>query len=120
MLGEELEKLIVVYVTCGSNEEAEKLSNGLLSKRLAACVNIADVKSVFEWKGKIERESERLLIIKSVRSNFEMIEKYIKANHSYECPEIIAMEVTAASEDYASWTRSACLPGKNIEDNKEG
>jgi periplasmic divalent cation tolerance protein len=106
-------------VTCASDDEAEKLSNGLVNKGLAACVNIADVKSVFEWKGKIEKESERLLIIKSIRSNFEMIEKHIRANHSYECPEIIAMEVTAASEKYASWVRSACLPGKNIEDSEE-
>ncbi len=88
----------------------------MVNNRLAACVNIADVKSVFEWKGKIEKESERLLIIKSTRSNFEMIEKYIRANHSYECPEIIAMEVTAASENYASWVRSACLPEKDIKE----
>ena len=114
--GEEIEKLIVIYVTCGSDEEAEKLSNGLVSTRLAACVNIADVKSVFEWKGKIEKESERLLIIKSIHSNYEMIEKYIRANHSYECPEIIAMEVTAVSQDYASWVRSACLPEKDIKE----
>ena len=103
-------------MTCGSDEEAEKLSNGLVNKGLAACVNIADVKSVFEWKGKIEKESERLLIIKSIRSNFDMIERYIKANHSYECPEIIAMEVAAASENYASWVRSACLPEKDIKE----
>lgn len=103
-------------MTCGSDEEAEKLSDGLVSNRLAACVNIADVKSVFEWKGKIEKESERLIVIKSVRSNFEMIDKYIRANHSYECPEIIGMEVTAASENYASWVRSACLPEKDIKE----
>lgn len=115
-----IEKLIVIYVTCGSDEEAEKLSNGLVNKGLAACVNIADVKSVFEWKGKIEKESERLLIIKSVRSNFEMIEEYIKANHSYECPEIIAMEVTAASEKYASWVRSACMRAKNAGNSEGG
>ena len=107
-------------MTCGSDDEAQRLSDGLVSRRLAACVNIADIKSVFEWKGKIEKESERLLIIKSVRSNFETIEEFVKANHSYECPEIIAMEVEAASENYASWVKSACLPEKNIRDNKEG
>ncbi len=84
-----------------------------MSTRLAACVNIADVKSVFEWKGKIEKENERLLIIKSIRSNFDMIEKYVKANHSYECPEIIAMEVAAASQDYADWVRSECQPNED-------
>ncbi len=103
-------------MTCGSDEEAGKLSDGLLSNRLAACVNIADVKSVFDWKGKIEKENERLLIIKSIRSNFDKIEKYVRANHSYECPEIIAMEATAASENYASWVRSACLPEKDIKE----
>jgi periplasmic divalent cation tolerance protein len=95
-------------VTCGSDEEAQKLSDGLISGRLAACVNIASVESIFRWEGKVENQAERLMIIKSVRSRFDEIERFIKANHSYDCPEIIAMKAEAVSPEYADWVRSEC------------
>jgi len=96
----------VVYVTCGSDDEARKLSHGLVENRLAACVNIAEVSSVYEWKGKIENDNEKLLIIKTIESNFEKLENYVKDNHSYECPEIIALEVIAGSKEYIDWAKS--------------
>jgi len=78
----------------------------LVENRLAACVNITDVTSVYEWKGKIENDSEKLLIIKTVESKFSELEQFIKKNHSYECPEIIAMEVKVGSEEYIDWVNS--------------
>jgi len=78
----------------------------LVENRLAACVNITDVTSVYEWKGKIENDSEKLLIIKTVESKFPELAQFIKKNHSYECPEIIAMEVKAGSEEYIDWVNS--------------
>ncbi len=103
--------LIIIFVTCGSDEEAKKLSEGLISSRLAACVNITTVDSVFRWEGKTENQTERLMIIKSVRSRFDDIEKFIKGNHSYNCPEIIAMKAEVVSDDYAAWVRSECREG---------
>lgn len=100
--------LIIIFVTCGSYEEAKKLSDGLISGNLAACVNITTVDSIFHWEGKTENQAERLMIIKSVKSRFGDIEKFIKGNHSYDCPEIIAMKVEAVSDDYASWVRKEC------------
>ncbi len=85
-----------------------KLSDGLISGKLAACVNIVSVESVFRWKGVIEDQSEKLLIIKSVRSRFDEITRFIKENHSYDCPEIIANKAETVSEDYAAWVRSEC------------
>ena len=107
------ENLIVVLITCGSNEEARRLSEGLIRGRMAACVNITGVDSVFHWKGTTENQSERLLIVKTVSTKFDEIEKFIKANHSYECPEIIAVKVGAFSDDYAAWVRSECGAKKN-------
>jgi len=98
----------MVFITCASDEEAKKLSDGLISGKLAACVNIAHVDSVFRWQGKIENQGERLMIIKSVKSKFDEIEKFVKANHSYDCPEIIAVKIEAVSDNYAAWVRSEC------------
>jgi periplasmic divalent cation tolerance protein len=105
----------VVYVTCGSDDEARRLSGALVENRLAACVNIADVTSVYEWKGKIENDNEKLLIIKTINSKFDKLERYVKSNHSYECPEILALEVKAGSKEYIDWVKSV-TNADNIED----
>jgi len=78
----------------------------LVENRLAACVNVTDVISVYEWKGKIENDNEKLLIIKTVESKFGELERFVKDNHSYECPEIIALEVKAGSREYVDWVNS--------------
>jgi periplasmic divalent cation tolerance protein len=77
-----------------------------VEKRLAACVNITEVTSVYEWKGKIQNDKEKLLIIKTVKSKFGELEEFVKDNHSYECPEIIALEVKAGSNEYMEWVNS--------------
>jgi len=102
--------LLVIYVACVSEQEAELISKGLVENRLAACVNVADVRSVFRWQGKIENEKEKLLIIKSVESRLPELERYVKANHSYNCPELIALKAEFVSKEYADWVRSACEP----------
>jgi periplasmic divalent cation tolerance protein len=94
--------------TCGSDEEANRIASLLVSAHLAACVNIIPVKSVFEWKGIVQDQPEWLLIIKSVRSNFDAIKENVTANHSYELPEIVAVDMTAASGEYANWIRNVC------------
>jgi len=80
----------------------------LVEEHLAACVNIADVHSVYEWQGKIERQDESLLIIKSTKSRFDDLKKLILSNHSYENPEIITLDISFASENYAAWVREFC------------
>jgi periplasmic divalent cation tolerance protein len=103
-----IDTLIVVYVTCGSSEEAMKLADLLVHEHIAACVNVADVHSVYEWQGKLERHDESLLIIKSIRSRFDDLKKLILSNHSYENPEIIALDISAAYEKYANWIMGIC------------
>ena len=102
---------IVIFITAGSMEEAEKISEALVNERLAACCNIIEgVNSVFWWEGKVSRESEVLIMAKSIGALFERIEKRVKEIHSYEVPEIIALPIAAGSEDYLKW----------IEDETEG
>ena len=98
------EQKVVVFITAGSNEEAEKIGNALVGERLAACCSITDsVTSIFRWEGKINNEKEHLLIVKSTLSLVEAIVSRVKELHSYDVPEIIALPVIAGSEDYLRW-----------------
>lgn len=85
----------------------------LVENRLAACVNIADITSIYEWKGKIENGSEKLLIIKTIEFKFGELERFVKKNHSYDCPEIIALEIKTGSKEYIEWANSVIKADKN-------
>ncbi len=95
---------IVVFITAGSEEEASRIADALVKRKLAACVNIiGGVKSVFSWKGKVEKEKETLLIVKSKMSVFAKLVKQVKEIHKYEVPEIIALPIVDGSGDYLEW-----------------
>ncbi len=95
---------IVVLSTCASAEEAERVARGLVEKRLAACVNVLPgVRSVYRWKDAIEDEEEVLLVIKTSRALLQELTDEIERLHSYEVPEIIALQVVDGSERYFAW-----------------
>ena len=95
---------IVVLSTCGSAEEAGKLAHLLIDRRLAACVNItAPVTSVYRWKGLVEEAREWHLIIKSRRELFDEIRVALETAHSYELPEVLALQVVDGSLNYLNW-----------------
>jgi periplasmic divalent cation tolerance protein len=95
---------IVVFMTAANGEEAARLAEMLVGARLAACVQILpEIESVYRWKGTIERESEVLLLAKSTIDKFEELEREVRAIHSYETPEIVALPMSAISEPYHKW-----------------
>ena len=95
---------IVVFVTCGSEEDASKIAHALVEEELAACANmISSLRSIYRWEGKIYDEKEWLLLIKTRRSRFEDLVKRVKALHSYSVPEIIALPITHGSPAYLNW-----------------
>jgi periplasmic divalent cation tolerance protein len=95
---------IVVFSTCASTEEAQRLAHALVEKRLAACVSLVPgVRSVYRWKDVIEEEEEVLLVIKTSRRLLEDLQSEIERLHSYEVPEVIAMQVVGGSERYLAW-----------------
>jgi len=95
---------IIVFITTESEEEAGKISELLLSKRKAACVNIVPkVNSHFWWQGKLDSARESLLIVKSKASVLPEIIELVKRVHSYSVPEIIALPIIGGSEDYLRW-----------------
>ena len=103
-MNDQTSEAIVVLMTAGSREEATRLAEILVAARLAACVQIMpEMESVYRWQDNIEREAEILLLAKTTRANFEDLERAVRALHSYETPEIIALPIAAASAPYLQW-----------------
>jgi periplasmic divalent cation tolerance protein len=99
-----MSRFIVVFVTCGTEEEALRISRSLVEERLAACVNLASpLRSIYRWKGKICDEKEWLLIIKTRMDRFEEVAKKIRSLHSYTVPEVIALPILEGSPSYLQW-----------------
>ena len=100
---------IVVLSTVASVEEAQRVARALVEKKLAACVNlIPGVRSVYRWKGAdvenaIVDEEEVLLVIKSSRALIQELTDEIERLHSYEVPEVIALQVVDGAERYLAW-----------------
>ena len=101
---------IVVFSTAGSKDEANKLSRGLVEEKLAYCVNtVPSIQSTYFWEGKLCVDEELLLVIKTQESKFTAVESWVRKNHSYEIPELIALPIVKGSADYLKciddWTR---------------
>ena len=102
------DEAIIVFMTASNGEEAARLADMLVGAHLAACVQILpEMDSVYRWQGKIERAPEILLIAKTTSSQFEELEREVRALHSYDTPEIIAVPVVAGSAAYLEWLRQA-------------
>jgi periplasmic divalent cation tolerance protein len=94
----------LVLTTAGSDEQAVGIARGLVERRLAACVNVVSLGcSIYRWKGKIEEEEEKLLIIKTAERLFPRVRDAIRELHSYEVPEVLAIPIRNGDPDYLSW-----------------
>lgn len=95
---------LAIFITTSNLKEAEKIAQVLLEKRLAACINIVPrVHSRFWWKGKIERNDETLMIIKSKGEVFDELVEYVRAIHTNQVPEILALPVQRGFTEYLTW-----------------
>lgn len=98
--------MIVVLTTVPDAEEGERLAEMIVNERLAACVQILPpMTSVYIWEGEVQKETEHLLLIKTFGEKFDELERFIRANHSYEVPEIVAMPAWRVSDDYLGWLK---------------
>ena len=95
----------VVLVMCGTLTEGRRIARRVVSKRLAACVNIvlSPAESFYTWKGKLEKAREYLLVMKTTARCLSELEKEVKRLHSYDVPEFIALPIAAGSNGYLSW-----------------
>ena len=95
---------IVVFVTAGSEAEAETIAKALVEEHLAACVNIVSpIRSFYRWQGHIADEREWLLMIKTQADVFDALATRVHALHSYEVPEVIALPILAGAQNYLDW-----------------
>ena len=98
---------IMVIITASSAEESENIVKVLLNEKLIACGNITyKVNSHYWWQGSKQNESEYLIFCKSKASLLDKIVEQVKAIHSYDVPEIIAMPIVGGNEDYLNWIES--------------
>ncbi|UJG41499.1 MAG: divalent-cation tolerance protein CutA [Candidatus Heimdallarchaeum aukensis] len=98
---------IHLHVSIDSKEEAERISNFLLEEKLVVCVQISKIHSKYWWKGKIEKAEEYLVIAKTFSDKFHDIVEELKKHHTYEIPEIIALPIKYASDEYIEWMRES-------------
>jgi len=97
--------MILIYTTCKNKKEAEKISFLLINKKLAACTNYFSINSMYNWKGKLVKDREFIVMIKTQPKHFKRVESEIKKAHSYECPCIIKIS-GMGSKQYEKWLKS--------------
>ncbi len=100
----------IVLTTTGAKDEARKIADALVERRMAACVNVVGpIESVYRWQGSVESAQEWLLIIKTTAAQFERVRDTIDELHSYELPECIEVPIDDGSAAYLAWI------GENVE-----
>jgi periplasmic divalent cation tolerance protein len=100
--------IVVVLVTASGDEEARRIGRALVDERLAACVNvIGPIASIFRWKDRVQEESEHLLVVKARRADVERLAARVRALHSYEVPEVLALDVVGGAAPYLDWVRDS-------------
>lgn len=100
--------MLIIFTTLPNQPEAETLARKIVEAKLAACVQILPpMISVYSWQDKIEKDSENLLLIKTLPEKYAELEKFIAANHSYEIPEIVAIRAEKVSGNYLDWMKNS-------------
>ena len=111
-----MEPILLVFTNAPDPVAAEKLAHGLVSARLAACVNVlAECTSVYRWKGAIETASETPMLIKTRAALFAEVKAFILEHHPYEVPEVIALPVGDGSSAYLDWLVQQTQPLATVQ-----
>jgi periplasmic divalent cation tolerance protein len=111
---------IVVVTTVGTEEQAYQIARELVARRQAACVNVMPgVRSVYRWGGKICKDGELLLVIKTLEEEFEGVSATIRELHSYELPEILSFHVAQGEANFLEWIRSSVDKQADFSDEAE-
>ncbi|MEQ1604676.1 MAG: divalent-cation tolerance protein CutA [Pyrinomonadaceae bacterium] len=96
--------MIIVFTTVPDTSHAEALAESIVAAKLAACVQILPpMTSVYVWKGNLQKETENLLLIKTLREKYDDLERFITEHHTYDVPEIVAVDAEKCSGLYHEW-----------------
>jgi periplasmic divalent cation tolerance protein len=113
----QLEDITVVMTSVGTEQQAVEISEELIARRLATCVNIVPcLRSIYRWKGKICEDTEYLLFVKTPQRLFDQVAQAIREYHSYELPEILALPVVAAENAFHKWVLEMVKDDKSSSD----
>ena len=100
----ELDPISLIVTSVGTEQQAVEISEELIGRRLATCVNIVPrLRSIYRWKGKVCEDTEYLLLIKTPKRLFDAVSEAILELHSYELPEILAVDVDQAETTFHEW-----------------
>lgn len=111
-----METVRVVYISIPS-DEADQMARELVTNRLAACVNvIPSIASYFWWENEVQTDDEALLVVKTTEDRFDELLAYVRENHPYELPEVIAMPLANAFGDYVDWVKQETRPKGDEQD----
>jgi periplasmic divalent cation tolerance protein len=113
-------RAIVVVTTVGTEEQAYLIAREIVARRQAACVNILPgVRSIYRWKGKIRRDGELLLLVKTLEGEFEGVAATIRELHSYELPEILSFDVSHGERGFLDWIAGSVDKEADFADDDE-
>jgi periplasmic divalent cation tolerance protein len=99
-------KLLAVFTTVASRDEACKMASTLVERQLVACAQISEIESFYRWQGSIQHDREFRLLLKTTDAQYEAVEAVVKQMHSYELPAIFAVPVERAYGPYVAWVES--------------
>jgi periplasmic divalent cation tolerance protein len=94
----------IVMTTCASREQGENLAEGIVRSKLAISVQITEVSSIHEWEGEFQKTTEFLLLIKGPQNLFPQLKEYLLANHAYEVPEILQLNIANGNPSHYAYT----------------
>lgn len=101
------DRFAIVTTSVGSREEGKAIAHALVEKRLAACVQVMPVDSVYRWAGVVEEAAEHLLLCKIRQADYAAVEAAIRERHGYDLPEIVAVPITEGARSYLAWIAAA-------------
>lgn len=113
-------RAIAVITTVGTEEQAYEIAREIVARRQAACVNIVPgIRSIYRWKGKICKDGELLLIIKTLEGEFEAVSATIRELHSYELPEILTFKVGQGEQKFLEWIAASVDKDAEFSDDDD-
>jgi periplasmic divalent cation tolerance protein len=96
-------KMLAVWTTVATEDDARRIARLCVEQRLAACVQWSRIDSCYEWKGQVQQEPEVRIVLKTTDDRYAALEAALRQAHPYELPAIFAFDVAAASDDYRAW-----------------
>jgi len=98
------ERAVLIMVTTGARDDAERLGEALVVERLAACCSVVPgVHSIYYWDGQLQREHEALLLVKTLESRAAAVQDFVRSRHDYQLPEIFQIPIEGGSSTYMNW-----------------